>query len=116
MRNFQGPPQWDARLPTHLAHTLLDERAVAKHVIGASLQGQRQDCGELGGLLPVDIPGRDSVIVTAGRLRSVNTRSPFHYVEVQLENAPLAQEQFGHRDQCELGTLAKDGASGSEKQ
>ena len=54
---FQGSLQWDARLPTHLAHALLDERAVAKHVIGPSFKRQRQNCGKLCRFLPVDIPG-----------------------------------------------------------
>jgi hypothetical protein len=53
LRIFQGPQQCDARLPTHLPHPLQDEAAVAIHVIGPSLQGQRQNCGELSRLLPV---------------------------------------------------------------
>jgi hypothetical protein len=49
--------QCDARLPTHLAHPFQDEPAIVIHVIGPSLQGQWQNCGELGRLLPVGSPG-----------------------------------------------------------
>lgn len=86
------------------------------HVIGPSLHGQRQNCGELGRLLPVDTPGRGSVIVTARRLRTINTRAPFDHVEIEFQNALLAEDQFGHGDKRELGALAEDGAAGSEEQ
>jgi hypothetical protein len=46
-----------ARLPTHLAHPLKDDRTVVAHALGASLQGQRQNRGELCRLLPANIPG-----------------------------------------------------------
>src|ERR1700722_3082743 len=52
----------------------------------------------------------------ARRLRTINTRAPFDHVEVEFQNALLAEDQFGHRDECELGTLAEDGAAGSEEQ
>jgi hypothetical protein len=106
----------DAQLPTHLAHPLEDDCAVAIHVLGPPLQGQRQNCGELGRLLPVDIPGRGSVVVAASRLCAVNARTPFNYIEIQLENALLAEHQFSHRDKRELGALAEDRAAGSEEQ
>src|SRR6516162_8909019 len=105
-----------ARSPTHLAHPLQDKPAVVNHVIGPSLQGQRQDCGELGRLLPVDIPGRDLVVVTTCRLGTIDARTPFDHVQVQLQYAPLAEDQFGHRDQRELGALAEDRAARSEEQ
>src|SRR5580704_19007007 len=116
LRIFQGSEQCDARLPTHLAHPLLDESAVVIHVIGPSLQGQRQNCGELGRLLPVDTPGRGSVVVTTRRLRTIDTRAPFDHVEVEFQNALLAEDQFGHRDKSELGALAEDGPAGSEEE
>jgi hypothetical protein len=56
-RECLSSQQGDARLPTHLPHPLQDQAAVAIHVIGTSLQGQRQNCGELGRLLPVDTSG-----------------------------------------------------------
>jgi hypothetical protein len=86
------------------------------HVIGPSLQGQRQNCGELGRLLPVDTSCRGSVVVTARRFRTINTGTTFDHVEVEFQNSLLAEEQFGRRDKCELGTLAKDGAPGSEEE
>jgi hypothetical protein len=114
--NFQGSQEGVARLPTQLAHPLQDESAVVNHVIGPSLQGQRQNCGELGRLLPVDIPGRGSVVVTTRRLRTINTKSPFDHVEVELQYAPLAEDQFGHRDKRGLGALAEDRPPRSEEQ
>ena len=56
-RECLGLQRCDVGLPTHLPHALQDEAAVAIHVIGPSLQGQRQNCGELGRLLPVDTSG-----------------------------------------------------------
>jgi len=44
-------------LPPRLAHPLLDERAVARHAVGSSLEGRRQNGGEFGRLLRVKIPG-----------------------------------------------------------
>ena len=38
---FQASQQGAARLPTHLQHPLLDESAIAIHVLGPALQGQR---------------------------------------------------------------------------
>ena len=87
-----------------------------KHVIGPSLQGQRQNCRELGRLLPVDIPGRGSVVVTARGLRTINTRAPFDHVEVEFQNAPLTEDQFGRRDKGELRALAEERAARSEEQ
>src|SRR5580658_6594582 len=52
----------------------------------------------------------------ARRFRAINPRSPFDHVEVQLQDAPLAQDPFGHWDKCELGALAQDRAAGSEEQ
>ena len=99
-----------------MAHPLQDESAVAIHAIGPSLQRQRQNCGETGRLVPVDIPRRGSVAVTARRLRAINTGAPFGHVEVELQNAPLAEDQFGNRDKRELGALAEDRASRPEEQ
>jgi hypothetical protein len=105
-----------ARLPSHFAHPLFDESTIVPHVIGPSLQGQRQNCGELGRLFPVDTSRRGSVVVAARRLRTINTRTPFDHVEIEFQNALLAEDQLGHRDKRELGALAKYGAAGSEEQ
>jgi hypothetical protein len=98
-----------------LAHPLQDESAVANHAVGPSRQGQGQNRGELGRLLPLDIPGRGSVVVTRRRLRTIDTRAPFDHVEVKLQYAALAENQFGHRDERELGALAEDRAARSEE-
>jgi hypothetical protein len=56
LRISQRSQRCDARSPTHLAHALQDESAVAIHVIGSPLQRQRQNCGEPGSLFSVDLP------------------------------------------------------------
>ena len=104
------------RLPTHLAHPPKDDRAVAIHALGPSLQGSRQNRGKPCRLFPVDIPGRGSVVVTARRLRTINTRAPFDHVEVKLQNALLAEDEFGHRHQRGLRALAKERSARSEEQ
>ena len=55
-------------------------------------------------------------MVIARRLRSINPRAPFNYIEIELQNALLAEDQFGHRDKRELGALAEDRAARSEEQ
>ena len=55
-------------------------------------------------------------MVIARRLRSINSRAPFHLVEIEFQNALLAEDHLGHRDKGELGALAKNGAAGSEEQ
>src|SRR6267142_3234870 len=91
-----------ARLPIHLAHPRKDEHAVVIHALGPSLQGSRQNRGEPCRLFPSDTPSRGSVVVTTRRLGTINTMAPFNHVEIDLQNAPLAEDEFGHRYQCEL--------------
>jgi len=71
-----------SRLPTHLAHPLENELAVVIHALGTSLQGSRQNRGKPCRLLPANIPGRGSIVVTTRRLCTINTRAPFDHVEV----------------------------------
>ena len=103
-------------LPTQLAHPFQDEFAVAIHVFGVALQGPRQDCSEPGGLFPANIEGRGFVVVAARPFRAINPRAPFDDIEVELQNALLTEDEFGHRNKRELGALAEDGAAGSEEQ
>src|SRR5260370_8005657 len=102
-----------SRLPTLLAHPLKDARAVVIHALGPSLQGIRQNCGEPCRLLSAHIPGLGPVLLSPPRLLTINTRAPFDHVEIDLQNAPLAEGEFGHRYQCELRTLAEDRAARS---
>src|ERR1700734_1349055 len=50
------------------------------------------------------------------RVRTINPRSPFDYIEVNLQNALLAKKEFSHRHQCELHAFAEERAAGSEEQ
>jgi hypothetical protein len=66
-------------------------------------------------LFPADIPGCGFVGITTRRLCTINTRAPFNHVEVYLQNALFAEDEFGHRDQCRLYTLAQDRTARSEE-
>ena len=103
-------------LPTHLAHPLQDDRGVVIHALGPPFQGRGQNRGELSCLLSADIPGRSSIVVRARRLCAINTRTPFDNIQVDLQDALLAQDQFGHRHKCGLCTFAEDRATRSEEQ
>ncbi len=50
------------------------------------------------------------------RLCTINTRAPFDHVEVKLQNALLAEDEFGHRYQRDLRALAKERSARSEEQ
>jgi len=106
----------ESQSPTHLAHTFKDDCAVVSHAFGPALEGQRQNRGELGRLFAVDAPGRGFVEVVSRRVRAVDAGAPFDDVEVELKNALLAEDEFSHRHQCELRSLAEDGAARAEEQ
>ena len=89
----QSPAPEQLKLPTHLAHPPEDNRAVAVHALGSSLQGSRQNCSEPCRLFQANIPGCGSIVVRTRRLGSVNTGAPFDHVEVNLQNAPFAEDQ-----------------------
>ena len=86
------------------------------HAVGPSPQRQWENCSELGRLLSIDVTGRGSVVVATRRLRTINTGAPFDHVEIEFQNALLAEDQFRHRDKCQLGALAEDRAARSEEQ
>jgi hypothetical protein len=67
-------------------------------------------------MLPVHTARRAFIVVTRRRLRTIDTRAPFHHVEIDLQNAPLAEHEFSHGYQGELRTLAEDRAASSKKQ
>jgi len=104
------------RLPTHLVHAIEDEGAVVVHALGPSPERSGENGGEARALFAVYIPGGGSVPGTRRGFRAINARAPFDHVEVELENALLAEDEFGHRYQRGLRTLAQDGAAGSEKE
>ena len=92
-----------------MIHPLKDDCAVAIHALGSSLQGSRQNCSQPRRLLPPDISGRGFVVITTGRVCAINTMTPFDHVEIQLQNAVFAEDEFGDRYQCgDLRALAED--------
>src|SRR6202167_4365589 len=104
-----------SRLPTHLAHPLEDERAVSIHALGTPPQGSRQNRSEPRRLFPADTPSRGSVVVATRRVCTINAGAPFDDVGIDLQNPLLAKDEFAHRYQCELRTLAEDRAARPEK-
>jgi len=104
------------RLPSALGHALKDDRAVHIHALGASLQGRGQDGCETRRRLPADVSGCGLVVVTARLLRTINAGTPFHDVEVELQNAPFTEDHFGDRHQRDLCALAEHRAARSEEQ
>src|SRR5579864_1495825 len=97
-------------LPTHLAHALKNERAVAIHAFGPPLERGWQDSGEARSLFAANIAGRSSVIGAARRICTIYPRTPFDNVEVELENALLAKNEFSNRHEGKFRTFAEDGA------
>src|SRR5580704_4766341 len=102
--------------PAYLAHAFEDDFGVVHHVVGAALEREWQDGGEFGALLAVDAACGNAEVVAAGGLRAINAGAPLDHVEIKLEDAPLAEDQLGHRDERELGALSKDGAAGAEEE
>ncbi len=66
--------------------------------------------------MTADVPGWSFVPITAGRLCAVNAGAPFDHVEVKLQNAAFAEDEFGDRDQGGFRALAEERAAGSEEQ
>src|SRR6185312_13673189 len=81
-----------------------------------SLPGSRENGGEPCRLSAVDVLGRGFVIVTTRRVCAIDTRTPFNDIEVELKDPLLAEDEFGHRYQGGLRTLAEEGAACSEEQ
>src|SRR5579862_5392079 len=50
-----------------------------------------------------------------GSIGSVDAGTPFDDVEVELQNALLAEGELGDGDEGELGAFAEDGAAGAEE-
>jgi hypothetical protein len=85
------------------------------HALGPPLERSRQDGGEARGLFAAETAWHGSVIGAAGRLCAVYPRTPFDHVEVEFQNALLAENEFSHRHECKFRPLAEDGAAGTEE-
>ena len=98
-----------------MAHAFEDEFGIAVHALGAATEGLGKNGGEAGGLLAVESAGGGMVVVTRGSFGAIDARAPLDDVEIKLENAALAKNEFGDGDEGELSDLANKGAAGSEK-
>ena len=54
-------------------------------------------------------------MIAAGRLRAINTRAPFDYIQIEFQDALFAENQFGDGNEGKLSAFAKQGAAGSEE-
>ena len=85
------------------------------HALWPPLERSRQDGDQARGLFAANIARLGSVVGAARRLCTVYSWSPFDHIEVELENAMLAENEFSHRHECKFRALAEDGAAGTEK-
>jgi hypothetical protein len=115
--NFEEMSRLSTRnLPTHLAHAFKNEGAVVVHARRmAAERGWKNRC-EAGGLIAIEIAGRYLVVITSGGVCAVNSGSPLDDVEVELEDALLAEDEFGNGDEGELGAFAENGTAGPEEE
>jgi len=86
------------------------------HVVGAALEGGGEDGGELGGLAAVEVAGGGVEVVAAGGFGAVDAGAPLDDVEVELEDALLAEDELGDGDEGGLGAFAEEGAAGAEEE
>src|ERR1039458_6899015 len=80
-----------------------------------------QEIHEIGHILCAETDVKPDIIEVdqssqSGCVAAVNARSPLDHVQVQFEDAPLAQVELGHRNQGELDALAQEGAARAEEQ
>jgi len=55
-------------------------------------------------------------VVAAGGFGAVDAGTPLDHVEVELENALLAEDEFGDGDEGGFGAFAEEGAAGAEEE
>src|SRR5581483_373252 len=81
-----------------------------------SLEWRGKNGRELGRLLPPDVACRGSKVKASGSLRPIHAGAPLDQVQIELQNAPLPENEFGNWYQRGLGAFAKEGASCAEEQ
>src|SRR5580658_1549260 len=101
--------------PAHLVHAVEDDGGIAAHAFGAAPQWSGQNGGKLRRLLAADGACRSLVPGAACRLRAVDAGTPFDDIQVELEDALLAQDKLGNRHKRELGAFAEKGAARAEE-
>src|SRR5262245_57208637 len=85
--------------PAHLLHPRQNAGACRVHTLGRAGAGRRQHRREAGGALPRQGRRGRLVVVARRRLRPVHPRPPLDYIQVELQNALLAEHQLGARRQ-----------------
>ena len=66
--------------------------------------------------MAVEVAGGGVEVVVAGGFGSVDAGAPLDYVEVELEDALLAEDEFGDGDEGGFGALAEEGVAGAEEE
>ena len=85
------------------------------HAVGAALEGRGEDGGEAGGAFAVHIARGSFVVVVRRGFGAIDAGAPFDDVEVELEDAALAENDFGDGDEREFEDLADDRAARPEE-
>ncbi len=87
------------------------------HALGAAADGIWKDGGQAGGLVAADGAGRDAVVVAAGGIGAIDASgAPLDYVEIELEDAALAEYNLSDGDEGGFRAFAKEGAAGAKEQ
>ncbi len=84
--------------------------------LGRRFNGNGNTAARRAASFAVDLSRRGSVVGAARRLHAIDSRTPLHLVEIKLQNALLAEHQFGHGNQRELSALAQIRTAGAEEQ
>ena len=67
-------------------------------------------------MIAIEAAGRGLEVIARGCVGAVDAGSPFDDVEVELENALLAEDEFGGRNEGELGSFAEIRTAGAEEE
>ena len=65
--------------------------------------------------MPVEAARGCLVVIAGSSFSAIHAGAPFSNVEVELEDALFAEDEFGDRHQGRFGALAQEGPAGSEE-
>lgn len=86
------------------------------HAVGVAFEGGGEDGGEACGWFAAEGSGGGGVPGAGGGLRAIDAWAPLDDVEVELEDALLAEDEFGDGDEGGFSAFAQDGAAGAEEE
>ena len=95
-------------LPSQQLHALLNQRAVGVHARWPEPARRGEAGGQARGLVPIQLRRVGMVVVLSSGFCAPHSRSLLHHIQVQLQNATLAENPFRQRHQCVLDRLAHE--------